>query len=201
MRRQERTQEVSARRGEYAQGEEVHRIAGRQEQRAEHNSSKRTGVHREPEILQFCLKHRTEQNTEATPIKPSFRPFEAVLVGGPHARRVFHAAPRSRHSRCEAWRPGKQAAGEAGARGRLSSSAKDRHSSASGRRLLCLRATPSAAVPHEGANWCDLASEDGDSLTERILFLAGGSHTASQPSHLSAAVPSVRSVPRWLFGG
>ena len=56
----------------------------------------------------------------------------------------------------------------------------------------CLRASPSAAVPPEGANWCDLASEDGDSLTERILFFADGSHIASHPSHLSAAVPSVR---------
>ena len=44
---------------------------------------------------------------------------------------------------------------------------------------FCSLASPSAAVPHYAASWCAQASEDGDSLTERILFLADGSHSAS----------------------
>ena len=57
----------------------------------------------------------------------------------------------------------------------------------------CLRASPSAAVPHEGATWCDLASEDGDSLGEKILFLAVGNVAASA---LLTGLATVASVPQ-----
>ena len=116
-------------------------------------------------------------------------------------QRVFYAAARAQYSRCEAGRPGKQAADEADACGRHSSNASDRPPSASGRRQHLHARLAISRRADEAASWCSLASAAGDRVAERKRILAGGRFAASAcRSHTLAAVasvPPVLCVPRW----
>ena len=109
-----------------------------------------------------------------------------------HARRVFHAAPRARRSRSEARRQAKGLLARPARAAAITATPRTAILQPAAGDCFCSHASPSAAVPHEAARRYALASEDGGSLTERILFLADGSSQLQRSSHLSAAVPSVR---------
>ena len=80
--------------------------------------------HREPEILQFSLKHRTHRTQHR--FKPSFRPYEAVLSAFACAAHVLRARPPFQIPAPPMTAILQPAAGD----------------------CSCLRASPSAAVPH-----------------------------------------------------